>query len=69
MSDAPGFFDHLLTPASFDAIDELRRLASEDGWTTAGAALRFILDTPGVDSLIIAPRLAEQFAGYGIAGL
>ena len=68
LGDAPGFFDHLLTPASFEAIDGLRRRAAEHGWTVPGAALRFILDTPGVDSLIIAPRSAEQFAGYGIAG-
>ncbi len=64
---APGFYDHLLTPASFEAIEELRRQAADHGWTVPGAALRFILDTPGVDSLIIAPRSAEQFAGYGIA--
>jgi aryl-alcohol dehydrogenase-like predicted oxidoreductase len=68
VGDAPGFYDHLLTPASFAAIDELRRQAAEHGWTVPGAALRFILDTPGVDSLIIAPRSTEQFAGYGIAG-
>ena len=30
------------------------------------AALRFVLDTPGVDGLIIAPRRLEQFAGYGL---
>ena len=68
LGDAPGFFDHLLTPASFEAIEGLRQQAAEHGWTVPGAALRFILDTPGVDSLIIAPRSAEQFAGYGIAG-
>jgi hypothetical protein len=27
--------------------------------------LRFVLDTPGVDSLIIAPRSSEQFANLG----
>jgi len=32
-----------------------------------GAALRFILDTPGVESLIIAPRSPAQFEGYGLA--
>ncbi len=69
LGGAPGFFDRLLTPASFEAIDQLRRRASENGWTIPGAALRFILDTQGVDSLIIAPRSAEQFAGYGIVGL
>jgi aryl-alcohol dehydrogenase-like predicted oxidoreductase len=32
----------------------------------AGAALRFVLDTPGVDGLLIAPRRVEHFAGSGL---
>jgi len=31
----------------------------------AEAALRSVLDTPGVDGLIIAPRRVEHFAGLG----
>ena len=31
----------------------------------AEAALRFVLDTPGVNGLIIAPRRIEHFASYG----
>jgi hypothetical protein len=31
----------------------------------AAAARRFVLDTPGVDGLIIAPRRVEQFADLG----
>jgi len=65
MHDARAMYEHLLTASSFDAIENLKRTASENGWTVPGVALRFILDTPGVD-LIIAPRSAEQFAGYGI---
>jgi hypothetical protein len=42
------------------------READAHGWTLPAAALRFILDTPGVDSLIIAPRSLDQFAAYGI---
>jgi aryl-alcohol dehydrogenase-like predicted oxidoreductase len=34
--------------------------------TMAEAALRFALDTPGVDGLIIAPRRIEHFASMGI---
>jgi hypothetical protein len=30
------------------------------------AALRFVLDTPGIDSLIIAPRTPSNFASYGL---
>jgi aryl-alcohol dehydrogenase-like predicted oxidoreductase len=32
----------------------------------AEAALRFVLDTPGLDSLIIAPRRAEHFESLGL---
>lgn len=66
MNDARAMYEHLLNASSFDAIEALRQKAADNGWTVPGAALRFILDTPGVD-LIIAPRTAEQFAGYGIA--
>jgi len=66
LKDAPSFYDHLLTPATFAAIDGLRERAAREGWSVPGAALRFILDTPGVGSLIIAPRSAQQFEGYGI---
>lgn len=64
---APGLYGHLVTPPSFAAIAELRREAQARGWTLPAAALRFILDTPGVDSLIIAPRTAAQLEAYGIA--
>jgi len=33
----------------------------------AEAALRFVLDTRGVDGLIIAPRRIEHFASLGFA--
>ncbi|MGZ5920793.1 MAG: aldo/keto reductase [Rhizomicrobium sp.] len=66
ISVAPDIYRHLLTPKTFDAIEKLRLRAAAQGWTVPGAALRFVLDTPGVDSLIIAPRSAEQFAAYDI---
>jgi aryl-alcohol dehydrogenase-like predicted oxidoreductase len=66
MNDARAMYEHLLNQTSFEAIEDLKRKAASHGWTVPGAALRFILDTPGVD-LIIAPRSAEQVAGYGIA--
>ncbi|MBN9546778.1 MAG: aldo/keto reductase [Alphaproteobacteria bacterium] len=66
MNAARAMYEHLLTASSFDMIETLKRTAAENGWTVPGAALRFILDTPGTD-LIIAPRSHEQFAGYGIA--
>ena len=51
---------------SFDAIEMLKRSAEARGETMASAALRFVLDTPGVDGLIIAPRRVEHFASYGL---
>jgi aryl-alcohol dehydrogenase-like predicted oxidoreductase len=66
LGDAPHLFGDRLTPETFEAIAGLERQAGERGWTLPGAALRFVLDAPGVDSLIIAPRSAAQLAGYGI---
>lgn len=63
---APDYYRHLLTPETFKAVDELRQRAAMHGWTVPGAALRFVLDTPGVNSLIVAPRSMEQFAAYEI---
>jgi aryl-alcohol dehydrogenase-like predicted oxidoreductase len=51
---------------SFAKIEQLRRSAEGRAETTAEAALRFVLDTPGVDGLIVAPRKAEHFAGMGL---
>jgi aryl-alcohol dehydrogenase-like predicted oxidoreductase len=55
------------TESSFAAIEQLRRSADTDGVPIAEAALRFVLDTPGVEGLIIAPRRVEHFASFGIA--
>jgi aryl-alcohol dehydrogenase-like predicted oxidoreductase len=63
---APALYEHLMNPATFEAIADLQTHAIIRGWTLPAAALRFILDTPGVDSLIVAPRSVEQFAAYGI---
>lgn len=68
LSDARAMYEHLLTASSFETIENLRQRAADQSWTVPGAALRFILDTRGAGSLIIAPRSAEQFAAYGITG-
>ena len=54
------------TEQSFAAIEQLRKLAEARDETMAEAALRFVLDTPGLDSLIIAPRRVEHFASLGL---
>ncbi|MES2326133.1 MAG: aldo/keto reductase [Pseudomonadota bacterium] len=51
---------------SFALIEELRRSAEARQMPMPEAALRFVLDTPGVDGLIIAPRRIEHFASYGL---
>jgi len=35
----------------------------------AAAALRFVLDTPGVDGVIIAPRRVEHFESFGFPAI
>jgi aryl-alcohol dehydrogenase-like predicted oxidoreductase len=56
-----------LNAKSFAAIERLRQSAEARQQTMAEAALHFVLDSPGVDGLIIAPRTIEQFAGLGFA--
>jgi aryl-alcohol dehydrogenase-like predicted oxidoreductase len=51
---------------TFDAIEKLSRDAGARGQSMAEAALRFVLDTPGVDGLIIAPRRIEHFVAMGL---
>jgi aryl-alcohol dehydrogenase-like predicted oxidoreductase len=65
---APEACAHYLGEGSLAKIEELRRSAEARQQTMAEAALRFVLDTPGIDGLIIAPRRIEQFASLGLAG-
>lgn len=59
-------YDHHLTPAARARIEALRGAAGgAEGMP--GAALRFVLDTPGIGALIIAPRRGGHFADYGLA--
>ncbi len=51
---------------SFAAIEQLRRTSEREGRSMGEAALRFVLDTPGLDSLIIAPRRIGHFADLGL---
>ena len=44
-----------------------RQSAEARQQTMASAALRFVLDTPDVDGLIIAPRRIEHFESFGFA--
>jgi aryl-alcohol dehydrogenase-like predicted oxidoreductase len=65
LAHAPQVCAGYSTEQAFAAIEELRRSAEAQGQTMAEAALRFVLDTPGLDGLIIAPRRIEHFASYG----
>jgi 1-deoxyxylulose-5-phosphate synthase len=64
---APEACAHYLGEGAFAKIEELRREAEARSETMAEAALRFVLDTPGLDGLIVAPRRIEQFASLGLA--
>ena len=65
LAHAREIYSAYLNAKSFAAIDRLKRSAEERQETVAAAALRFVLDTPGVDGLIIAPRRIEHFESFG----
>jgi aryl-alcohol dehydrogenase-like predicted oxidoreductase len=69
LADAPEVCAAYLNEKCFSAIERLRTTAAQRQQTMAEAALRFVLDTPGVDGLIIAPRRVEHFANIGLAPL
>jgi aryl-alcohol dehydrogenase-like predicted oxidoreductase len=64
---APEFGAGYATDESAAAVELLKRSAEVDGVAMAEAALRFVLDTRGLDGLIIAPRTIEHFTSYGLA--
>lgn len=66
LAEAPEACAAYLNAASLAAIERLRHTAAARGEAMAEAALRFVLDSPGVDSLIIAPRRIEHFAAMGL---
>jgi aryl-alcohol dehydrogenase-like predicted oxidoreductase len=66
LAQAPEACAAYLNEDSSLAIERLRQTADARGESMAKAALRFVLDTPGVDSLLIAPRRIEHFAGMGL---
>jgi aryl-alcohol dehydrogenase-like predicted oxidoreductase len=51
---------------AFASIERLRQSAESRNETMAEAAVRFVLDTPGVDGLIVAPRRIEHFGSMGL---
>ncbi len=66
LAHAPEFGAGYSNEEFFAAVERLRRSADARHETLAQAALRFVLDTPGVDALIIAPRRIEHFASLGL---
>jgi aryl-alcohol dehydrogenase-like predicted oxidoreductase len=65
-AEAPAVCAPYSTEQAFAAIEQVREDAEARGQTMAEAALRFVLDTPGVESLIIAPRRIEHFESLGL---
>lgn len=66
LAQAPEACAAYLNEDSFNTIERLRRSADARGETIASAALRFVLNTPGVEGLLIAPRRIEHFASSGL---
>jgi aryl-alcohol dehydrogenase-like predicted oxidoreductase len=66
LAHAPEVCAAYVTDEAAAAIDQLRRSADARQQTMAEAALRFVLDTPGLDGLIIAPRRVEHFGSMGL---
>ncbi|HEX6740937.1 MAG TPA: aldo/keto reductase [Sphingomicrobium sp.] len=66
LAHAPQVCAGYSTAEAFAAIERLRRSAGERRQPMAAAALRFVLDTPGLDGLVIAPRRIDHFASYGL---
>jgi aryl-alcohol dehydrogenase-like predicted oxidoreductase len=62
LAHAPEVCTGYWSEQAFAAIEQLRQAADARQQPMAEAALRFVLDTPGVDGLIIAPRRVEHFA-------
>ena len=67
LSHAADIYADYLNEESFAAIERLRRSADQRQLSMAEAALRFVLDTPGLDGLIVAPRRIEHFQSAGLA--
>jgi len=68
LAHAAEIYSGYLNETAFAAIEQLKRSAEARQQTVAEAALRFVLDTPGVDGLIIALRRIEHFADLGFQG-
>jgi aryl-alcohol dehydrogenase-like predicted oxidoreductase len=67
LAHAADIYAAYLKEECYAAIEALRKSAAERGESVAEAALRFVLDTPGVDGVIVAPRRIHHFAGLGLA--
>ena len=65
LAHAREIYSTYLNAECFGAIETLRKSAEACGRSIAEAALRFVLETPGVDGLIIAPRRMDQFGDLG----
>lgn len=66
LAEAPEACAAYVNAEARGAIDRLKEVAAARGETMACAALRFVLDTPGLDSLITAPRRIAHFATSGL---
>ncbi|GDY33143.1 aldo/keto reductase [Gandjariella thermophila] len=55
-----GYFEPTDPDRAFDVVDLLRKIAAERGVTPAQVALRWLLDRPGITSVILGARSVAQ---------
>jgi aryl-alcohol dehydrogenase-like predicted oxidoreductase len=65
---ARAFVTGLLDDRHFDIADETAAIADELGTTSATVALAWLRDRPGITSVVLGPRSADQLAA-NLAGL
>ena len=66
LAHAPQACSAYSSERAFAAIERLRQSAESRREPMPEAALRFVLDTPGLDGLIVAPRRIDHFASMGL---
>ena len=60
MTLRPEPYEHLRDDATYDALEELERLAAERGTSTAALALAWLLADPRLTAVIVGPRRPEH---------
>jgi aryl-alcohol dehydrogenase-like predicted oxidoreductase len=60
LATRPEGYEHLLTDATFDGLDEFRRIAERRGIEMTTLAIAWLLAQPSVTAVVIGPRRLEH---------